>query len=290
MSPPQEVQDRKQSEKRREENLLLNEFVSVLLSQLKSSNIRSIPKDQRSEYQEERKGLSALNQSGLVEGVVATCVTFAALRTIPKIIAKRLISRRGYTLDPPPGTTSAGNPFQHSTTSVPSSEQPRGGFALTMLSLAKVVFDVYASLLVGALVANSSLDDTQLFPKLASLPLVEGRSFVADEFCKAIQDKVKERPSTFWSEVDSFYLKQLKVFSDNCTRRQAFENKIRREHGLLADDPVVIPKGGVPMDYSTEIDQDSEFSSDMDQIFDEQADDEWADDMVSDQEDDRRKT
>lgn len=71
---------------------------------------------------------------------------------------------------------------------------------------------------------------------------------------------------------------------------QAFENKIRREHGLLADDPVVIPKGGVPMDYSTEIDQDSEFSSDMDQIFDEQADDEWADDMVSDQEDDRRKT
>ena len=71
-----------------------------------------------------------------------------------------------------------------------------------MLSLAKVVFDVYASLLVGALVANSSLDDTQLFPKLASLPLVEGRSFVADEFCKAIQDKVKERPSTFWSEVD----------------------------------------------------------------------------------------
>ena len=278
------------AKKRKEEGKILGEIVNAMLSKMKTTNMRSIPIDQRDAYKTERSVLSSLNQSGLAQGVLATCLTFASLRTIPKFLAKRLTAGRssispagrgGYTLDPPPGTV--GNPFQSSRS---SAEVPSRGVTTTILSIAKALFDIYASLLVGALVANSKLDETTLLSKIVYIPLVEGRSFVADEFCQSIQDKFAERPNNYWSEVESLYLKQLKVFSDNCKRRQQFEDKIRQENGMVANAPVSIPTGGVPVDYTmdavaTEFEND-EFYDDGQQ--EQQLDQEWADNIVSDQE------
>lgn len=274
--------------KRKEEGKILSEIVNALLSRMKTVNMTSIPKDQRDAYTTERSVLSTLNQSGLAQGVFATCLTFASLRTIPKFLAKRLIARRsstsvserGYTLDPPPGTV--GNPFQSSKS---SADVPSQGLTTTMLSIAKALFDIYASLLVGALVANSRLDETTLLSKIVYVPLVEGRSFVADEFCQSVQDKFAERPNNYWSEVESSYLKQLKMFSDNCKRRQQFEDKIRRDNGMAANAPVSIPSGGVPVDYTidataTEFENDDFYDDGQEQQLDEV----WADNMVSDQE------
>jgi hypothetical protein len=279
--------DTTKKEKRKDEAKMLNDLVNALLARTKIANsIGTIAKSE--DYKIERAGLMSVNNTGLTNGIVATCVTFFLLRTGPKLIAKRLASRRsggGYTLDPPPGTT--GNPFQPTATN-----EPQQTVTATVLSLAKVLFDIYASLLVGALVSNLTLDETKLLPTLASIPLVEGRSFVADEFCKCVQDKIAQRPNTYWTQVDSIYLKQFKAFSDNCARRQAFEEKIRLDNGITVDTPVKIPMGGVPVDYTIKMDgqiatTDSNgfWNGQVDELSDEGQieDDDWATDFVTGQ-------
>jgi hypothetical protein len=172
------------------------------------------------------------------------------------------------------------------------------------LSLAKVVFDVYASLLVGALVSNGTLNETKVLPALASMPLVEGRSFVADEFCECIQTKMAERPNNYWTEdVDSYYLKQFHIFAKNCARRQAMEHKIRHDQGIPLHTSVKIPMGGVPVDYriqtmegqsATTADGDGFWNDTEDGVvFDEgqiKDDDDWATDLVTGQEEQRKSS
>jgi hypothetical protein len=90
--------------------------------------------------------------------------------------------------------------------------------------------------------------EEETFP---TIPLVEGRSHVADEMC---DDFVKFFETLHAQETcersSNDDLKQIYTFVRNCRRRRAYESKLRKERGLKEDQAVAIPAPGVPTDYS----------------------------------------
>jgi hypothetical protein len=114
---------------------------------------------------------------------------------------------------------------------------------------AKLGLDMFASLLMGAYTSMYFTDEEQIVAQIASIPLVPGRSVVSDEFCVMLQQELQQKPKEYWRHVESPYLQQIKVFCDNCRKRQVYEAKLRAEQGLGPNDPVNIPEPGVPTDY-----------------------------------------
>ncbi|KAL7553081.1 hypothetical protein ACHAWF_016343 [Thalassiosira exigua] len=111
------------------------------------------------------------------------------------------------------------------------------------------------------------------YEEISKLPLCAGRSIVAEEVCPDWVNLVKrEIDSNFWKNLDNCRFDGgdqsedcrlrdpqrwhvVRNFADNCIKRTVFEGIHRKEHGLSAGSPVVIPKPGVPDDILLSLDK-----------------------------------
>lgn len=105
------------------------------------------------------------------------------------------------------------------------------------------------------------------YEEISKIPLCAGRSNVCDNVCEDWVKLVHEEiPAPFWrnledeQEGDNQYYCKLKDpqrwravrdFADNCVKRMVYEDSYRKQHGMKADAPVVVPAGGVPEDILT---------------------------------------
>ena len=146
------------------------------------------------------------------------------------------------------------------------------------------------SISIAATTSLLCTDTRQALQNLAQIPLMEGQSRIADEFCpdviaewERLEREAQIQDTTLPSTPQSPYLKALLEFKDNCRRRQALERRLRRQQGLSDDLPISIPPPGVPVN-------DDSLLEGPDFVDPTNQSDFWAADMfTSDQENDRFK-
>mmetsp|Transcript_1873 Transcript_1873/g.2756 ORF Transcript_1873/g.2756 Transcript_1873/m.2756 type:complete len:271 (-) Transcript_1873:3492-4304(-) len=250
------------------------------------------------EYEKERQVLLSLNALGLREGIAVGFLTMFILRGVPRLTRRYLISRSnnsqggvsgGYQLDRSNNHT-APNPFDN--------QQRKYTMTSAMLGGLKLGLDLFVSVLMAASTSLYCLDEKFVAERCAALPLIEGKSLVCDNFCETIQSEIAKRPPEFWAQAQHFSLIYTHEFATNCYKRQAYERKLREEQGIMNEnESVAIPAGGVPDDFegwdsydTSQIMGDVSAGGDT-TLFGEfsDADNQWAEDMVTDQEDDKRE-
>lgn len=311
-----------------EETRVGKEILEVLRNRLEKSttlkNTLSSPEFKGGDYAEERKVLVSINNFGLMEGALAGIATFLVLRRGPQLMLRLLNSRAsrgggggggtggaGYQLDRPP-TVRGGNPFDKN-----SQQRSGGGVGTAVLGGMKLALDLFVAFLMGASTSFQVIDEEKLVNTVANLPLAEGRSIVSDEFCSTLQQEVVKRNPAVFTQADSAYLRGMYLFHQNCRKRQSYEATLREESGMSPNDPVSIPEGGVPSDYimrdgdvsngndDEEASYDNKSSSTTDESYFSDADfgsdnifgddstseaeKEWADSIVTDRENDRKR-
>lgn len=247
---------------------------SVVLPKLQanSSNLKE------SDYRAEINILTSLSKFGLVEGTIAFAASFFVMRTImPRLVTKfnALITRRSDTI-------TNKNPF-HTTTPT----EPQGPIPVPetpAIKGARLLLDISFSLLSGTYAAIYLVDRSDMYRQLSQVPLVAGRSILADEFCELLQTFIATRPTNYWKQTDHVFLMEAYHFSVNCDKRQAMETRLKQDLGLQEhDEAPIIPNGGVPVLESVkeEVDdwsQQGEYN------------DNWAQGFVIDQTDDGEST
>lgn len=192
--------------------------------------------------QPEKDMLFKVNSSGLREGVVAGCLCLFGLRRFRGALLRRL-HQQG---------TAQPNSHAHSSlfqTLPPSSQKtPKRGMLVGGISW---MVDMGVSFYFATFVSLQFTD----FSVLGDLPLVQGRSRVAAEFCPDLITEIasirKESSSdrALLNNPRSDNLRNLMRFHNNCLRRKTYENQLRRETGSLdSDGPIAIPPPGVPSD------------------------------------------
>jgi len=218
------------------------------------------------EFNPEKRLLNEMNSMGLHKGLLSGVACFAFLRFSPGAIS-RMLQRRagvgtaqpgtvnpfnrasGYKLDPPPGAQ-------------PNLERPGLFFRVVRLSL-----DTFVSLSIGAYASLYFVNKDKMMDQFADIPLVEGRSLLSEELCLDFTQEFqkldrqswdKKHPSLSGGQPNSTgrtdFRKTIQGFVVNCRRRAIYEEGIRNEQGLSADEPVVIPPPGVPMDIPVTLD------------------------------------
>lgn len=157
-----------------------------------------------------------------------------------------------------------------------------------IMKLSLYTFSLSISLANTLLVSFAFQDKEKILSRLATTPLVEGRSVLADSFCEDLSREYRRiHPPEYWRNVQSPFLRHMGDFVHNCDLRRSFEKKLRKERGTMAGDPVSIPSPGVPTaisDYSGDdetTEDDFNFGQDEETIVG----DDWADAFVTDQED-----
>jgi hypothetical protein len=103
-----------------------------------------------------------------------------------------------------------------------------------------------------------SSQNSNSYDEIAKIPLCAGKSIVSEKICSEWVDLVhNEMSKDFWKNLDEEEDCRLKDkgrwkavlgFADNCIKRKAFEDSYRKQLGMKSDDPVDVPKGGVPTD------------------------------------------
>jgi hypothetical protein len=313
-----EMQD--QLKERRDEQLLFSRFKNVAADSLERLSTR-IENDNNNKLKlgdEEKKRLQNLTGMGLKEGIVAGILTFVVLRRGPVYIGRWVRRRQlaqyqnntnmppppssdGYKLSDPRMTST--NPFQRAAT---KQDFPRSGnFFIRSIWF---VFDVTLSLMMAASTSMAYTDTDVIRQQIIEMPLIQGRSLTSDALCDAIVKelyKVQAEKDPAYERLHklnkdgtqtpaSYYLEGIMKFSANCERRRFMEQRLRQERGLSSTEPVEIPSPGVARtgprlvkdiddgqekivnDDGTEEPFNGQFGHDMS----------WANDFVSDQEDD----
>ena len=198
-----------------EENQLFNEIDQALLQKIREGQ----------RHHELRSELDQLNQTSITFngiGALAFCALFATLRYAPRLYHK-MYRQQGYILDPPP------------------MKLPQQIISKT-LAVGKLGVDLYASMWVARWVTERDYDKVQechagsylynkspeggrtFLSKLSYFPPSVGRSIVADDLCPIVQDKLRNVRST-----ESYELRQLAVFAENCVWRQELERRLRQQ-------------------------------------------------------------
>lgn len=260
---------RSEEERMDEEDRTVEHFLNVIQDKLVTSHhledllLRGGYDSQ--DYEEERKLLMEVNNMGLVEGTIAGIVTFASLVGGPFVV-KRLRTPKTYTLDPP----------------------KRAGTFL--LKAARLGIQVATSLVIAAYTTSYYTDENEMLRQVASAPLLEGRSVIADEFCDSLVTEYhRVHPPEYWKQVQDPYLQYLGVFCDNCQKRRAYEKQLREETNVSRDVPVSIPYPGVPVDFPVD-EVYSLLSEESNDSFRHDEAEEWARSLVTDREmDESRK-
>jgi hypothetical protein len=189
------------------------------------------------------------------------------------------------------------------------------------------MIDASLSFLVAAYTSFYMADRERIAKSVTQVPLMEGRSAISDNFCSDLIQEYNrqwnhnqaptkspnnqapfgvkgaaenQKPLAPFDRKDILKNPQLGIlqayidFIGNCKKRQAMENRIRRERGMGANEPVEIPPPGVTSsDWSDEEDESmfgQESNSSTDFFNEEQSNGDFSQDdatrFVSDQEDD----
>ena len=221
---------------------------SVVLPKLKanSSNLKE------SDYRAEINILTSLSQFGLAEGTIA----FAASLFVMRTIMPRLVTRFNAVVTPRSEGIPKKNPFhtitpteQQRTVPLPDTPSIKG---------ARLLLDISFSLLAGAYAAMYLVDRSDMYRQLSQVPLVSGRSILADEFCGLLQTFIAARPPNYWKQAENVFLTEAYHFSVNCDKRQAMVKQLKQDLGLQEQDETpIIPTGGVPVLDSIEEKEDN---------------------------------
>lgn len=243
-------------EKKIQEQRQLKEILTAVRVQFETSNTmkRTLENpNYKQDYSEERKILASFNNAGLAEGMLAGVATFVFLRRGPQMML-RLFSRNnstttsggrsGYRLDRPSSISSGQQQQRQPFNSSQQQQEPRSN---PILGGIKLAIDVFVSLLMAASTSFSMVNEKELAHDFAKLPLVSGNSLASDEFCSTISREIGAR-SLSKTSTDNVYLLSLVEFSRNCRKRHAYEDQLRQQQGLGANEPVTIPAPGVPED------------------------------------------
>lgn len=175
----------------------------------------------------EKEVMMNILSKGVVWGVVGGISSISFIRTAPRLAA-RLFTRPG---------AGARGPLQQ-----PVVNKNLGYYVGGAL-------DVTMGVLWGALLWYGSTPTKYIYEQNAALPLLPGRSHIADVLCTDTIRYFQESPRELWSrygkneQVDGW-----KKFIDSCRRRQKYEVQLRQELGYSEDQPVDIPATGVPKD------------------------------------------
>lgn len=201
------------------------------------------------EYSKEKATLTDINNNGMVWGLGAGLGTFIVLRKGPSALSRFLLSRRGASM----GGTRHGYNFNASTSQSPfehgGSDQPRkpGIF----LRAVKFGLDLFVSTSIAMYSSVFFADKKKLLQDISDVPLVEGRSLIADEFCTEFMTAYKEIPRETWSKYrgTNEVTDAIEKFVLNCKRREVFEAQLKAERGLKpggTGDHLSLPTPGVP--------------------------------------------
>ena len=288
----------------------------VLEARNENSNFRLEPA--------ERVKLLEINNLGMTEGVAAGLLSLVALRRIRATLLRRLWQnqqqanyRAGASRPPPPTpppSATHNNPFHNNSPFQQAAQQQQTQFNPpppltppppppkgmpkqgTFSFILGWLLDVLGAFSVMVTVSFIFTDIHKILDKLSSIPLVEGRSTIAREFCPDIVQALKEmraKDAAAAAVMDDAQTKQLQAvlkFVENCQRRAAYEANLRREKGVGRHYPVAVPAPGVPADFpindhgETATDGDSNHNNDSD-FYDprqEEGTEEWADIFTED--------
>jgi hypothetical protein len=303
-----------QMQEQQEEEELLDRFYGVAAEKLGRMDRQS--EETGIEYQQGVKESLVIGQMqgmGLKEGIAAGALTFIILRRGPLIIGRYIqksrmqqqnstgntgLSNSSYQLSDPNSTNRLQQTFN------PKYPRPRNAFLRGIW----FCFDATMSLIVAASVTSMYTYTEQLRNQIAELPLIEGRSLVAEALCddfaaelQAIQSEANpayqrlQKRDAQNEDHAAFYIEGVEKFVENCQRRKAMERRLRQEQGLGPRDHIEIPAPGVPRDGPRLLTNSDGVEPDEDgTIYDsrhefESPDADWASNFVTDQEDHDRK-
>jgi len=299
--------NRDEARHRKEEIDIIRQFWTVVQKRLEEIQRRELKVDDGpNKFQledEERKILYEVNNFGLMPGAAAGLSILFLLRRIRPNMLRRIQRPR----QPPPqgGVPHVTNsPFQQDSAGGSPYKELQPSLFLRGLGW---TLDLMSSFFVAAGTSIVFTDHEVIAQKIATLPLVSGRSRVAQELCPSALDFLRDiRKDESTREVldaaTTTNLQNILAFCRNCRLRADYEERLRREKGVSNEYPVAIPPPGVPVDssydsdslvlgwnedltgdfYSQEQSKDNQFDTDDDQR--------WADSMVSDREDDNRRS
>jgi len=226
-------------------------------------------------FRAEKKILNEMNSMGLYKGVVTGLGCFAFLRISPALISNMLRRRAGvpmgggtttnpfkksssgYKFDPPPHTSDVATQ-QHQ--AAPNLERPGLIFRIMRLSL-----DTFVSLSVGAYASLFFVDKNLLMKDFAEIPLVEGRSLLAEELCDDFTTEFQKFDPQIWNRNhpslssgggssvntdsgrrETDFRNAIQGFVVNCRKRAIYEDEIRKERGMRDEEILDVPPPGVP--------------------------------------------
>lgn len=217
----------------------------------------------------ESKVLMEVNNTGLLEGAAAGILSFIVLRRIRSGFLHRL---RQQTATNSPVPYARKSPFQQQKPPLqaaePSADQPLGTIAEgvlnrrssagsgTVFNVLSWMIDFTVSFYIAVYVSLRNPD--KILQKVSAIPLIEGRSRVAEELCPEFMRELRsiqeDRDSGALNSIQSNalqnpqtpILKALLLFCHNCQRRATYEKLLRQERGLAPDAAVSIPSPGVP--------------------------------------------
>ena len=172
-------------------------------------------------------------------GVGCSVVSFAAFRLSGAVrISRSSSSRSGYTFN-----------------RLSSPLDARGGGGASNEAEAKsrllgrllsIPVDLSLSFLIGCSATIFLTETDKLQKDFSAIPLVKGRSLVANELCRDFTNEYQKWPRSMWdnskiTEEAHPSLGAIQNFVRNCERRRAAETRIRNEKGLTEEEPVLIP-------------------------------------------------
>jgi hypothetical protein len=291
-----------------EEEELLDRFYGVAADKLGQMDRQS--EETGIEYQQAVKESLVLDQMqdmGLKEGIAAGALTFIILRRGPLIIGRYVQKSRMQQQNSTRNTGLGNSSYQLSDpqqTFNPKYPRPRSVFLRGIW----FCFDASVSLIAAASVTSMYTVTEQMRNQIAELPLIEGRSLVAESLCDdfaselhAIQtegnrayQRLQKRDAQNEGHA-AFYIEGVEKFVENCQRRKAMERQLRQEQGLGPHDRVEILPPGVPRDGPRLLTNSNGVEPDeYDMIYNsrhefESQDANWASNFVTDQEDHDRK-
>lgn len=284
---------------------------------------------------QERKVLMEVCTSNMLEGVAAGVVTFLVLRRV-RAMYYNYLRRQVTNNNKSTGPNAFNSPFQQLNPptvrnneafqadqfkAINFMENAQNGtnsdmnLQRSLFNAFTILFDSMVAFYIA--IAVSTRTPETVLHKVSEIPLIAGQSTVSDEICPVFVQELRniylDRQNQRLTNDEEKALdnpqgpvfKCLLDFCSNCQRRAAYEELLRRENGLNANDRVIIPPPGVPSDIPF---SDLMISSDTKGVWDDGTsqsspdfydaennfnitnnDNEWAESFVSDQEEDQRK-
>jgi hypothetical protein len=243
-----------QREKLEEEKKVFYEFGNVILGAAR--NIKIHRDDDGEHFRAESKAVTEIIQNSLMKGFLAGAISFVGLRWMRRG-ATRWFSRRDTRYDVRTHLDAKRFAEQRSHGKSPFhiDSQNLQGPAVKALHL---TLDVVTSCAISILAMYQCFDLNKALPMLSRLPLMEGRSLVAEELCETIVNEMKKHPPEFWDGVQHPRMKAIAQLGWNCQRRWAYEKFLLNEAGNEPPNSalqIIVPPPGVspvfPIDGET---------------------------------------